>query len=193
MTTVPISIVDDFLDNPDDIRKWALSLPYSRGDKYPGQRTDHLANVHLPFYNFINDKVNNLFYSSNFFGRDVKVNSNLYFQRIDNFEGDGWVHQDWGVYTYIIYLTPDTDINCGTSFYKLKSPNFYSYLDSNDYKVDNLRNEHHATGKISDHNKKLKKEFRDSRFEKTLDVNDRYNRLVVFPCVSFVFGLFLLL
>lgn len=182
MTTVPITIVDDFFDNPDDIRDWGLSLPFGPIDqRYPGVRTDEVANIHQPFYNFVNNKVNNLFFSSKFLGKEINIASKLFFQKIDNFEGEGWVHQDFAFYTFIVYLTPETDINCGTSLYKLKSPDFYPFRTPQDYNVENLRFNHHKTGKISNSEMKLKKEYRDNRFDKTLDIKDKYNRLIVFP------------
>ncbi len=55
MHIIPLTIVDKFFDNPDSIRKWALSLPYYTDElgRWPGARTKALHEINPDFVDYL--------------------------------------------------------------------------------------------------------------------------------------------
>ena len=121
--------VDNFFDKPDLIRNFALSLPKKpcfTGD-WPGERSQELHTIDSELSNSILLKI----LSSYFDFRYENIqwgSSSITFQQIKNYSEDktntknkGWIHQDHN-YTLagLIYLTPNIDINCGTSIFNIK-------------------------------------------------------------------------
>jgi hypothetical protein len=182
MTTIPVTILDDFLDNPDTVRDWGLSLEYksSPNNAYPGERTACLSQIHPPFFDYINRKVLSLFFEN-----PVNYKTNLSFQLIEGYQGTGWIHQDPSLFTYLIYLSPENGVNCGSSLYKLKQDKFHFLNSSQDYLEDNLRIEHHKTKTLSSSTQELKTQIENINYNKTLDVKDMYNRLLCFSSEQF--------
>ena len=59
MNLIPATILDNFLENPNEVRKWALSLPYpikNLEGKFPGKRTRLIENINPPFHQNITKK-----------------------------------------------------------------------------------------------------------------------------------------
>ena len=52
----PVTIVDNFFEDPDYIVKYAKSLKYEDLDILPGSRTDALHNIDQEFFNWITSK-----------------------------------------------------------------------------------------------------------------------------------------
>ena len=177
MTTIPITILDDFLDNPDAIRDFALSLEFNSepSGRWPGKRTNCLSSLHPYFYNYINKKILSLFFENTY-----NCKCSLYFQLIENHTGDGWVHQDPDIFTYIIYLSPENKIDCGTSLYNLKYNKIHTVNSIEDYNNLSLRKEYHRLKSLPSHIQKIKNQDCESNFNKILNVKDRYNRLLCF-------------
>ena len=178
---IPTTILDNFLDNPDDIKEWALTLNFQSptDNVYPGKRTECLSNIFHPFFHLLNNKILSLLFP---FSPPPSYSANTYFQYISDFEGSGWVHQDHNQITALIYLSPpDPNINRGTSMYKLKKgtihPLFHTYNIPNFF---DKRKKHYLSGKINNETLLEKDKFEKNTFEKILDVKDEYNRLLVF-------------
>jgi hypothetical protein len=182
MTTIPITILDDFLDNPDTIRNWGLSLPFESSDdgRWPGKRTECLSKIHPPFYNYINRKILSLFFED-----PVNYDGDLTFQLIEDYQGEGWVHQDSNVFTYIIYLSPENEINCGTSLYNLNSKKIHNKNTPDDDNLLSLTRHHHKTKLISPDIENIQKYNLNSNYIKTLDINDKFNRVLCFSAEKF--------
>jgi len=178
MTTIPLTILDDFLDNPNTIRDWGLSLPFnpSPDNRWPGKRTECLSTIHPPLYNYINRKILSLFFENL-----VNYSCSLQFQLIEDYQNTGWIHQDPDIFTYIIYLSPENSVNCGTSLYNVKSNKFHTVNsleeDKNMYQSKRL---HYKTKSITPEIQKLKNQNIDLNYNKTLDIKDKYNRLLCF-------------
>ena len=187
MNTIPVTISDNFLNNPNDIRNWALSLKYTSPEdgKYPGERTECLSNIDNEYYRYINRSILSLFFPSN---TPTGWSATTRFQKIHNLEKEGWIHQDESVQiTAIIYLSmDDPQVNRGTSLYNLKKGIIHPI---NSPSVRELYNKelpkHYKTGKIEENVYKKRTEWEKRTFTKVLDINDKYNRLIAFDPVIF--------
>ena len=178
--------VDNFFDNPDLIRDFALSLPKtpSPNGSWPGKRSAPLHEIDNEFHVTLFLKIFSAYYDlkySNFSWSSCKA----YFQQIskysnnnDNLKNMGWVHRDEGdEVAGIIYLNPNADINSGTSLFKLKS----------EYENNHLKHAHnpdkHALyngNRIieEDYIKSLEKN--NNKFDETIRFGNVYNRLIVY-------------
>tara|TARA_R110000803_G_scaffold174097_1_gene236721 strand:- start:9 stop:674 length:666 start_codon:yes stop_codon:yes gene_type:complete len=177
MTTIPVTILDNFFDNPDTLRDWGLSLEYKPDPegRFPGKRTECLSLINTPLYEYLNAKVFSLFFENL-----IPYECNLYFQLIEGYQGDGWIHQDSDVFTFIIYLSPENEINCGTSLYNLKPNVIFPGNSFEGYNIVNLIRNHYKTKYLSPEIKNIKDQYHESAFNKTLDIKDKYNRLLCF-------------
>ena len=61
----PITCVDDFYSEPDNIRDFALSLEYGKDElsNFPGQRTKMLHEIDSYFFNIFCEKIFSLFFN----------------------------------------------------------------------------------------------------------------------------------
>ena len=124
--TYPVTIVDDFFDDPDEIVKLAEELkwyPPETGN-WPGLRTKqlHLENDRL--FTYFGEKIHHLFHDS----IPAYWELQAHFQKIEPFADDqwdkrnqGWVHQDidtW--FGGIVYLSKNPCPNSGTSVFTPK-------------------------------------------------------------------------
>lgn len=179
MNLIPATILDNFLENPNKIKEWALSLDYSKlgeNGRYPGRRTKLLENINPPFHQYITKKIISIFADSN----NVIGESSSSFQLISNYEGNGWVHQDTdSQITAIIYLSKENKINCGTSLYEINSSNIFN-LTPERKAYNHHRKTHHSTGKLSPNILEQKTMFENNNFNKILDVKDKFNRVFCF-------------
>jgi hypothetical protein len=170
----PITCVDNFFDNPDEVRKLALSLDFNTKEgRYPGVRTQELHEVAPDYFHYFCRKLFGLFYNID----EVELSwvVKTCFQMIEPFKEDGtnfgWVHKDQSnLFAGIIYLTPDADLNSGTSIFKPKKLGFDPI--NTDQKIK-LYTDHVVTEEI----KKSLKESND-RYVETVDFKNIYNRFV---------------
>jgi hypothetical protein len=148
-------IVDNFYKNPDNIRKFALSLEYNyHKDYHKGKRTDRpyrFNGLKEQFEKIIGIKIKNWDY----------YGTNGVFQIC--IAGDQLVyHIDQQQYAGIIFLTPDPPPESGTTLYRSK------YTKKT--KVNN-----------DEHNLVFKNGFLDSTNFDVVDViGNVYNRLIIF-------------
>jgi hypothetical protein len=173
---IPISVVDDFFEDPDSIRNYAISqsFDYPRG-YYPGYRTDHLSVLNKDLFEKVNNKLLLLFFNPYIDNIEIEVESQ--FQSIPEKFEEGWVHQDIDVnqrhLAGVIYLTPDAPVIAGTSLYrKVKEVN------NNNFKY---RNDFYSNGKVDDHQTYVeKRNEHNSCFERTVDIGNVYNRCIIY-------------
>ena len=118
----PTLCVDNFYDNPQEIRDWALSLKFNdkenKDGKWPGIRTPMLHEINHIFFDTFCKKILSMYFDLT--KSDIEWNIVTNFQLIDPYEdpelNKGWVHyDDRSIFGGIIYLDPDPDINAGTS------------------------------------------------------------------------------
>jgi hypothetical protein len=183
MNVIPATILDNFLDNPNTIRDWGLSLEYkpSPNHKWPGKRSSFLHLINPELHNFLGKKVLNLFFDT----PPLNWKATMEFQLISSLEGTGWVHQDYAQFTALLYLTPESKINCGSSLYKLKDDKYYPFISPKEQEINNLRIDHYKTQQLSPQVSELKDQYEKDTYEKIMDVKDKFNRLFMFSSSEF--------
>jgi hypothetical protein len=109
-------IVDDFLDNPDLVRKSVLELPFEATGPYPGLRSDRAdkeyeAYVKAKLEKILNCKITEF------------VQDSFRFQLcVENVET--WVHKDETTWAAVLYLTPNAPYSAGTGIYDDSASNY---------------------------------------------------------------------
>jgi hypothetical protein len=180
MKYFPAMCVDNFYENPDSIREFALSQPFYKAEDgaWPGKRTKELHEIDSKFFHDFCAKVFSIYYDFAFADIEWTISTN--FQLIEPLSFDknslknhGWIHVDEStVFAGIIYLNPTIDINCGTSLFKVideeKMKNNQTTAKSNYYKYGIDKN---YESDILDHNQ---------NFIETMRFNNIYNRLISF-------------
>jgi len=116
-----VIIVDDFYNNPDEVRQFALSQEFKIRGNYPGARTVPMLN------DSIRDTIQNIV-------RGAGGN-------ITNFPNDGyngsfqttyawdksWIHSDmFNTWAAVCYLTPNAPLSGGTATYRHKETGAYA-------------------------------------------------------------------
>jgi hypothetical protein len=114
-----IIVVDNFYDNPNEVREFILTQDFKVRGNYPGQRTESFATESLktllqkyiePFGGKIIDfpipsSKENTIYNGSFQYTTSRDRS--------------WVHVDgYNNWAGVVYLTPDAPVSSGTAFFK---------------------------------------------------------------------------
>ena len=124
MNYYPITVVDNFYENPDEIRKFALSQQYEYCHEikdidytFPGSRTKDLSIIHPELYQKVCHKLTSLFHN---FEHDVlRWKITTCFQSVTKDFGRGVIHHDANtVFAAVLYLSPEPQENSGTTLYK---------------------------------------------------------------------------
>lgn len=183
---IPITIVDDFLDEPHQLVELANSLefkPDSNG-RWPGTRSEQLHEVSKIFHDNLVTRTMSLFQSLPDLGRTDTVHTSygtsavglvdctMAFQKIPAKMHRGWIHSDNGYATGILYLSENT--NDGTSIYTSKEG---SLLDASHFETKQKCN---RQGYMTERDTQVQMEFNDS-FEEHLNVKGKFNRLLLMP------------
>jgi hypothetical protein len=177
----PITCVDNFFDNPDEVRKLALSLDFDKKEgHYPGVRTQQLHEIAPDYFHYFCKKLFGLFYNLNESELGWSVETN--FQMIEPFKEDGanfgWVHRDNNyVFAGIIYLTPNADLNSGTSIFKPKKLGFTSIHGDQKKKL--------FTDDVVTEEIKKSLEENNNRYVETVNFKNVYNRFISFGSNEF--------
>lgn len=179
----PVVILDDFLENPDEIRKLGLEMDFVPNDgRYPGKRTESIHLTNKKLYDYLATMFFSVFYD---YLNPVKWNIDITFQLVEPYDDDedsyfnkGWIHTDTNrLLAGILYLTPNADLNSGTSIYmqKNKKTSFEKLVDYPQPEKIKL----YLHGKKSDDYVKKMDKFH-SKFIETVNVKNVYNRLLAF-------------
>jgi hypothetical protein len=178
MNNIPALCIDDFYSDPDKIREFAQRQEYfsPAGGDYPGKRTKRLDILDRNLFNQFCNKLLSVFFD---LGSDtVNYEIDTSFQLIHSIDPNpmspknmGWVHYDENVvFAGVIFLTPEIDLNCGTSIFKLVDS---TKLDSSNAKMDFYKNgiDLNYDNCIQQHR---------SAYVETIRFNNVYNRLIAF-------------
>ena len=185
MNLFPITCVDDFYKDPYKIRELASSLDYeNKIGNYPGVRSPLLHKVLPDFFNVFCQKFFSLFY--NYECEEVKWVIQSYFQKVYSYDDEelnvGHIHRDEGgcIFAGLIYLNPNPVLDSGTSLYSLKESETFDY-DEEYSSREKLKRKFYRN-ELDDttfYKQSLKKH--NSKFKKTLEIKNIYNRLVSYP------------
>lgn len=137
----PICVVDDFYDNPYDVRELALHEKFYPNDdgRWPGARTKQIHQINSYLFNHFAEKILSIFYDMNQIS-NYKISTS--FQKIKPFHSNkyneinrGFIHRDGTLFGGVIYLDPDPEEMTGTSIYNFK----HKWYCNN--KLDNAAND----------------------------------------------------
>lgn len=119
-------IAEDFYDNPDEVRAFALSQPFDVVGNYPGARTKP----------FMNDSMKTTI--SRLVGPTAGPVTNWYEE--SGFTGAfqlctaadrTWIHADsFNTWAGVCYLTPNAPLSGGTSLYRHKATGHHEKIDA---------------------------------------------------------------
>lgn len=112
-------VIDNFYENPLNVREFALSQKFDTTGNFPGARTKSLS------INDIFKKIQGYIYQ--YSSNNIYINGYSAFQYTTS-QHQSWVHIDNNnEWAGIIYLTPDAPVTSGTTFYE-----FYDKYASQD-------------------------------------------------------------
>lgn len=173
--------IDNFFDDPMGIIKIAEAQKYTPDSegKWPGIRSEPIQDINYQLFLYICHK-----YLLNHHTVDemaeVSWLADASFQIVNTRYEKGFVHNDYPqIHTVIIYLSPEVDIESGTSLYKLK--------DS--YGIHELPNKREWYKKISSKEELTEEEYiyyieavehNNSFFEETVHFKNVFNRVIGF-------------
>ena len=179
----PVTIVDNFFPEPDKIVEISNSYSFERDPigNWPGERTQCISELNKDLFLYIGNKLHNLFYENNpswsmemFFQKTVPCAKNKKEQH--NLYNHGWIHDDFSShFGGVIYLTKNPDEDTGTSIYNLKNGYFNQDVKSIEIKNKFFRGEEVCPHEYAQHFSKVR-----SQYEKTLTVDNVYNRMLLF-------------
>ena len=172
----PITIIDDFFTNPNEVIRWSKSLNYTKDSllRYPGIRSKNLSEIDTGFIYELSRKILSIFYEN------IPTNYHVeaFFDIIKNktYE-EGWVHRDNADVSFIVYLNKEYLKNCGTSLYVLK--NKHIGVPNRSLELE-IKNKDYHQEIISNEGRKARIGF-NSQYDKVLDNSPKFNRLLIFP------------
>jgi hypothetical protein len=188
MKLYPVTVISDFYENPDEIRKYALAQKYTychemKGIDYvfPGSRTKELRELSQSLYEKVCKKLISVFHLPEHDVMRWQINTS--FQIVEGEYGHGLIHQDQNtVFAGVLYLSPDAPLNSGTSLFRRNS----NYDEEMYWKL------------IKENDERFKrKESIDFSYHEMFDeivrVNNVYNSLILFEgdiyhCANQFFG-----
>lgn len=153
-----VYIIDDFYNNPDDVRENALNADYSVEGNYPGMRSGPQESIHsLYLKKFLEDNVLHTHISH--WSLDDYNTAFQYTTKADH----TWVHHDSTTWAGVLYLSKDPVPESGTTIYSRIDNGVYEHVDdATDYNTD------------SDLIANL------SNWRQEISVENRYNRLILY-------------
>ena len=181
----PTLIIDNFFENPDEVRDIGLKLEKSSQDAYPGKRTQPLHKTQIEFFNWSTNKILAAIYNHQPDDMEFTFNAYQTFQAIkpNPKEGKGWVHGDNDFeFTSIVYMSKHK--NCGTSIYKRKDGTF-PFAGKLHVPNHNIKQEYYGSNKKYDARYFKARDENNKSFEETIKVESLYNRLVLFDSFQY--------
>jgi hypothetical protein len=178
--------VDNFLSEPNLFRKFGLSLSKVKDDngQWPGYRSQPLFEIDKDLHNLICLKVLSCYYDL----RHVDIfwdEATLMFQSISSFSNkkdsllnQGWIHKDHNQQlAAILYLTPDADLDSGTSLFDIKPGQKNKFLD---YGVQSEKQAFYKDEKVIEKNYIKAINNNNNKFIEKTRFQNVYNRLIAY-------------
>ncbi len=176
MNLYPVTIIENFYENPGAIRKFALAQEYKFCHEqaeisyvYPGCRTQDLSNLDKVLYDKICTKLVSVFHNAEHDMMRWLITTS--FQSVTEEYGQGVIHTDSNtVFAGVLYLSPDAPLNGGTSLFK---PN--KSFDKAKYEQALVDNDvRFKAGEIA-----MDASYH-SMFDEIVRVNNVYNTLIIY-------------
>ncbi|MGJ8619364.1 MAG: DUF6445 family protein [Methylophilaceae bacterium] len=175
MNLYPVTILENFYENPDEVRRFALSQKYKyryqmKDENYvfPGSRTKDLFTINKSLFEKANRKIISIFHTGDDLTRWSITTS---FQSVSEEYGEGVIHTDHNtVFAAVLYLTPDAPLDSGTSLFKpndkFNQEKYEWCLKENDRRFDQ--------GEIV-----MDTSYHDM-FDEVVRINNVYNTLILY-------------
>jgi hypothetical protein len=156
---VNLIVADDFYDNPDDVRNFALSQEFAVRGNYPGLRTRSFLNE--SHKEVISSLVSHAGGGVTDWLLDETGDGYTGAFQICTAEDRTWIHSDYNnMWAGVCYLTPDAPLSAGTALYRHKESKDRASIDNKDHGED----------------------ARDyTKWEIVDKVGNIYNRLILYP------------
>ena len=176
MNLYPVAIIENFYENPDAIRKFALAQHYTFCHEvanidyvYPGCRTKDLSNLDKALFDKICTKLVSVFHNAE--NDHMRWLITTSFQSVSAQYDQGVIHTDHNtIFAGVLYLTPNAPFNSGTSLFK---PNIS--FDDDKYQRALVENdERFKAGEIA-----MRTDYH-SMFDEIVRVNNVYNTLIIY-------------
>lgn len=182
----PTLCIDNFYKDPDKVRNFALSLEYNKSSvgNYPGSRSNLIHEIDSNFVDIFSRKIFSLFHEQ----PPIRWEICTLFQKIypysedcDDIINDGWIHvdSDGAIFAGVVYLNKNAASNCGTSIYK-PSKKFDLDAANSNFNTRNKLYEKNSLHDIDIEKYREKKKHHESMFEKTIEISNCYNRLILY-------------
>ena len=170
---IPITIVDDFLDEPHQLIELSKNLEFKtdKDGRWPGSRTEEIHTIDELLYNNITTKIMALFHPM----RDAKetdLDCSMSFQKVPAKMNHGWVHNDNCFATGILYLNENPLVNSGTSCYTSKEGTLI------DMSTTETKRKCNKKGFMDESDLQIQEKY-NSVFQKDVDIRGKFNRLTL--------------
>lgn len=179
---IPLTIIDNFFEDPNAVRQKALSYEYGIKGNHPGYRTDIIKSIDPNLYSSIANKIFSLFVDIRYF--QVNYDFGIGFQWTPSVWGKGWVHTDEGVYLAgVVYLTPNPPPDSGTLIYEdVNNVGNLPHPLKDEAYINRKNNE--SKLHMSEIYKKTREEH-NNNYKKSITIENVYNRAVIYPANYF--------
>jgi len=176
MNLYPVTVIDNFYDNHDAIRNFALAQKYKfRHEEtgidyvYPGCRTKDLHELDSVLQAKVLKKLISVFHIPEHDHMRWVISSS--FQSVSGAYGQGVIHTDTNtIFAGVLYLSPDAPLDAGTSLYKRNNS-----FDHVKYKqACELNDERFKAGEL------VMDTTYHNMFDEVVRVNNIYNTLILF-------------
>jgi hypothetical protein len=171
MKNFPTIVIDNFYNDPDKIRDFALKQDFLEPGNYPGKRTKPLHEINKDLFIEFTSKLFSIYYYEN-----ITWNVETSFWKVGTLDNDplspknmGWIHEDGCLVAGVVYLSPGLNKNLGTTIYKQKNEIPKHNMSMNKF-YSNGEDDRFDEGIINN----------NSCYEETTRIHNEYNRLVCF-------------
>jgi len=179
----PAMAIDNFYDDPDYVRNFALSQDFYPADngEYPGKRSKPLDLINRNLFDQFLNRFFSIYYDFEVHRVDWQVDT--YFQIIEEYDDEGlnsgWTHLDnKSVVSGVIYLNKESIEDSGTVICELKENEIFD--DEQKLKHD------FYLGKLDDLKfYKTEMSNNNQKFHETIIFKNKYNRLISFDGTSY--------
>ena len=176
MSLYPATVIENFYENPDAIRKFALAQKYTYCKEvpnieyvYPGGRTQDLSLLNKALFDKICTKLVSVFHNTQHDTMRWLITTS--FQSVGAEYSQGVIHTDHNtIFAGVLYLTPDAPLDSGTSLFR-KNKTF----DEAKYQLAlNENDARFKSGEIA-----MDTGYH-SMFDEIVRVNNVYNTLIIY-------------
>jgi hypothetical protein len=176
MSLYPVVVIEDFYQDPDAIRKFALAQKFTYCKDmsdieyvYPGCRTQDLSLLNKNLFDTICTKLVSVFHNAEYDHMRWLITTS--FQSVSAEYNQGVIHTDSNtVFAGVLYLTPNAFLNSGTSLFK---PN-KNFNEAKYQQALNANDERFKAGEIA-----MDTSYH-SMFDEVVRVNNVYNTLIIY-------------